>query len=216
MTYNNAADKNINNDANASGRMIDDEGNYYYVSHPPFAYYFPFFIFKVLHIRPDVLPLQLLNLLFHLLSAIFVYFTVCLLSFNRARSYLHFPSFVAYSIYLFLPSTLWFQGNVYMSDMAVHLPFIIGVYIVLKMVLRQKFYIPKYMVMYSLILFIMIYTSWLGVFFAFGVVAYSLLHVRDIRGFRVLILAHGHYLIFYTQPNHLSVFDDQWTGGLSP
>ena len=187
MTYGNPADRNINNDANASGRMVDDEGNYYYVSHPPFAYYFPFVIFKVLHIRPDVLPLQVLNLLFHLLSAIFVYFTVCLLSFNRARSYLHFPSFVAYSIYLFLPATLWFQGNVYMSDMAVHLPFVIGVYITLKMILRQKFYVPKYIFMYALILFIMIYTSWLGVFFAFGVVTYSLLHVRDIRGFRVLI-----------------------------
>jgi hypothetical protein len=187
MTYGNPADKFINNDANASGRMVDEQGNYYYVSHPPFAYYFPFFIFKILHIRPDVLPLQILNLLFHFLTAIFVYFTVCLLSFNRARSYLHFPSFVAYAIYLFLPATLWFQGNVYMSDMAVHLPFVIGVYTVLKMILRQKFYIPKYIFLYAATLFIMIYTSWLGVFFAFGVVTYSLVHVRDIRGFRVLI-----------------------------
>ncbi len=187
MTYGLHADKYINNDANTSGGMIDDEGNYYYVSHPPFAYYFPYAIFRVLHIRPDVLPLQLLNLLFHFLSAVFVYFTVCLLSFNRARSYLHFPSFVAYTVYLFLPATLWFQGNVYMSDMAVHLPFVIGVYTVLKMILRQKFYVPKYIILYAAILFIMIYTSWLGVFFAFGVVAYSLLHVRSVRGFRVLI-----------------------------
>ncbi len=187
MTYNNPADKFINNDANASGKMLDADGNYYYVSHPPFAYYFPYFLFKVIHMRPDVLPLQLLNMAMGLLAAIFVYFTVCLLSFNRARSYLHFPSFVAYTVYLFLPSTLWFQGNVYMSDMAVHLPFVIGVYIVLKMVLRRKFYVPKYILGYILVLFIMIYTSWLGVFFAFGVLVYSLLHVRDIRGFRVLI-----------------------------
>ncbi len=187
MTYNNPADKFINNEANASGRMIDRDGNYYYVSHPPFAYYFPYAVFKILHVRPDVLPLQMLNMLFHLLSAIFVYFTVCLLSFNRARSYLHFPSFIAYSIYLFMPATLWFQGNVYMSDMAVHLPFVIGVYIVLKMVLRQKFYVPKYVIGYVIILFTMIYTSWLGVFFAFGVLVYSLLHVRTIKGFQVLI-----------------------------
>ena len=187
MTYNNPADKFINNEANASGRMLDADGNYYYVSHPPFAYYLPFFIFKTLHIRPDILPLQSLNMILGLLTAIFVYFTVCLLSFNRARSYLHFPSFVAYTIYLFLPSTLWFQSNVYMSDMAVHLPFVIGVYIVLKMVLRKKFYVPKYILGYTLVLFIMIYTSWLGVFFAFGVLVYSLLHARDIRGFRLLI-----------------------------
>ena len=187
MTYNNPADKYINNDANASGGMIDDAGNYYYVSHPPFAYYFPYFFFKVFHIRPDVLPLQIFNMLLGFLTALFVYFTVCLLSFNRARSYLHFPSFVAFCIYMFLPATLWFQGNVYMSDMMVHLPFVIGVYIVLKMVLRQKFYVPKYIFWYVLNLFLMIYTSWLGVFFAFGVLVYSLLHVRSIPGFRVLI-----------------------------
>ena len=74
-----------------------------------------------------------------------------------------------------------------MSDMAVHLPFVIGVYIVLKMILRRKFYVPKYIFFYVIILFIMIYTSWLGVFYAFGVLVYSLLHARDIRGFRVLI-----------------------------
>jgi hypothetical protein len=189
MTYNNPADKFINNEANASGGMHDADGNYYYVSHPPFAYYFPYFIFKVLHVRPDVLPLQILNMLLGFLTAVFVYFTVCLLSFNRARSYLHFPSFIAYSVYLFMPATLWFQGNVYMSDMFVHLPFVIGVYIVLKMILRRKFYVPKYIFFYVLILFIMIYTSWLGVFYAFGVLVYSLLHARDIRGFRVLMLS---------------------------
>jgi hypothetical protein len=187
MTYNKPADKFINNDANASGEMLDTDGNYYYVSHPPFAYYVPYFIFRILHIRPDVLPLQLLNMAFDLLAAIFVYFTVCLLSFNRARSYLHFPSFIAYSVYLFLPPTLWFQGNVYMSDMLVQIPFVIGVYTVLKMILRRKFSVPKYIFAYILILFIMIYTSWLGVFFAFGVLVYSLLHVRAIPGFKVLI-----------------------------
>ena len=187
MTYSNPADKFINNYANASGKMVDSAGNYYYVSHPPMAYYFPYVVFKLLHIRPDVVPLQLLNMFLHLIAGFFVYFTVCLLSFNRARSHLHFPSFVAYTVYLFLPATLWFQGNVYMSDMAVHLPFVIGVYIVLKMIIRQKFFVPKYIFGYSLILFLMIYTSWLGVFFAFGVLVYSLLHVRDIKGFRVLI-----------------------------
>lgn len=187
MNYNNAADKFINNNANQTGKMIDAEGNYYYVSHPPFAYYFPFFIFKLLHIRPNVLPLQILNLLLHFISALFVYFTVCLLSFNRARSLPYRSALVAYSIYLFMPVTLWFQGNVYMSDMLVHTFFIIGVYTALKMIIRQKFYSPKYIFFYVLTLALMIYTSWLGVFFAFGVLVYSLLHVNRIPGFRVLI-----------------------------
>ena len=187
MTYNHPADKFINNNANASGKMIDSAGNYYYVSHPPFAYYFPFAIFKALHIRPDVLPLQILNLLFHFISGLFVYFMVCLLSFNRARSLPYRPAVVAFVIYTFLPVTLWFQGNVYMSDMAVHLLFIIGVYTALKMIIRQQFYSPKYIFLYVLCLALMLYTSWLGVFFAFGILVYSLLHVRSNKGFSVLI-----------------------------
>lgn len=189
MNFANATDKYINNKANTSGKMIDAAGNYYYVSHPPFAYYFPFFLFKILNIKPDVLPIQLFNIGLHFLSALFVYFTVCLLSFNRARSYPHLASVVAFTVYLFLPATLWFQGNVYMSDMAVHTLFIIGVYIALKMIIRQKFYTFKYIFFFSLILFLMIYTSWLGVFFAFGVFVYSLLHVSKIKGFRILILS---------------------------
>lgn len=187
MTYNNPADKFINNHANQTGKMVDREGNYYYVSHPPFAYYFPFFIFKVLHIRPDVLPLQIINLLLHFISGLFVYFTVCLLSFNRARSLPYRSALVAYSIYLFMPVTLWFQGNVYMSDMAVHTLFIIGVYTALKMIIRQKFYVPKYIFLYVVILALMIYTSWLGVFFAFSVFVYSLLHLNRNSGFKVLL-----------------------------
>ncbi len=187
MNYNNAADKHINNYANQSGKMIDEEGNYYYVSHPPFAYYFPFFVFKLLHIRPDVLPLQVFNLLLNFISALFVYFTVCLLSFNRARSLPYRSALVAYSIYLFMPVTMWFQGNVYMSDMAVHTLFIIGVYTALKMIVREKFYSPKYIFFYVTALALMIYTSWLGLFFAFSVLVYSLLHLSRTTGFRVLI-----------------------------
>jgi hypothetical protein len=187
MTFNNPADKFINNNANASGKMVDKDGNYYYVSHPPFAYYFPFFIFKALHIRPAVLPLQVINLVFHFISGLFVYFIVCLLSFNRARNLPYRPAVVSYVIYMFLPVTLWFQGNVYMADMAVHLLFVIGVYIALKMIIRQRFYSPKYIFFYVFCLSLMLYTSWLGVFFAFGVFVYSLLHVRANTGFRVLL-----------------------------
>lgn len=187
MTFNHPADKFINNSANQTGRMIDKQGNYYYVSHSPFAYYFPYFIFKMIHLRPDVLPLQIFNLFLHFISGLFVYFTVCLLSFNRARSLPYRSAVVAFALYIFLPVTLWFQGNVYMSDMAVHTLFVIGVYTVLKMIIRQRFYSPKYIFFFVLLLALMIYTSWLGLFFAFGVLVYSLLHVRAIKGFRVLI-----------------------------
>ena len=187
MTFNHEADKRINNHANQSGKMIDAEGNYYYVSHPPFAYYFPYAIFRLLNIRPDVLPLQVFNLMLHFISGLFVYFMVCLLSFNRARALPYRSAIIAFALYVFMPVTMWFQGNVYMSDMAVHTLYIIGVYVALKMIIRQKFNSLKYIFFYVLVLGLMIYTSWLGLFFAFGVLVYSLLHVRDIPGFKTLI-----------------------------
>jgi len=187
MTFGGPADKFINNHANQSGKMIDDAGNFYYVSHPPFAYYFPFAVFKMLRIRPDVLPLQIFNLCLHFISGLFVYFMVCLLSFNRARALPYRSAVVAFALYVFMPVTMWFQGNVYMSDMAVHTLFVIGVYVALKMIIRQKFSSIKYIFFYTLVLGLMIYTSWLGLFFAFGVLVYSLLHVRAIVGFKTLI-----------------------------
>lgn len=212
MNYARPADKYINNHANQSGKMLDTNGNYYYVSHPPFAYYLPYFVFKLLHIKPDVPALQIFNLSLHFISGLFVYFTVCLLSFNRARSLPYRSALVAYVIYLFLPVTLWFQGNVFMSDMAVHTLFVIGVYTALKMIIRKKFYSPKYIFLYAVVLALMIYTSWMGLFFAAGVLIYSLLHVRDIRGFRVLIYTTLLVSIFVLQ---LIVYQYAQINGLS-
>jgi len=71
--------------------------------------------------------------------------------------------------------------------MAVQTVFVIGVYVALKMIIRRKFFVPKYVFFYVVILFLMLYTSWLGVFFALGVVVYSLLHVKQEKGFRMLL-----------------------------
>lgn len=187
MSYEGETNKYINNQACETSKMTDNKGNLYYVSHPPFAYYFPYFLMKAFRLKPSVAFIQTVNLCLHFLSALFVYFTVLILSLKQARNNLHFSSFVAYCIYVFMPTTLWFQGNVYMSDMAVQLPYIIGVYIVLKMILRQKFYNIKYQLFYALVLSIMLYTSWLGLFFVIGVLIYALIHLNRISGFKILI-----------------------------
>jgi hypothetical protein len=70
-----------------------------------------------------------------------------------------------------------------MSDMLVHLFFILNVYIILKLLIRKRFFSPKYLVWYAVVLFLMIYTSWLGVFFAFSVFLYSLIKLRKTKVF---------------------------------
>ena len=65
MNYGGEANKHINNHASTVEYGVEDaEGNYYYLSHPPLAYMAPYFVFKVLNIKPTVFSLQAFQFLF--------------------------------------------------------------------------------------------------------------------------------------------------------
>jgi hypothetical protein len=183
MNYPGKANKHINNWASTTGQMVDELGNYYYVSHPPFAYILPHLVFKVLHIKPSVLTIQIFHLAINFISALFIYLIICLLGQQKPFLKTYWSGVVGFSIYLFSQGVLWFQMNTYMSDMLVHLFFILNVYIILKLIIRKRFFSPKYLVWHAVILFLMIYTSWLGIFFAFSVFLYSLLKLRKTKVF---------------------------------
>ncbi|HXH20347.1 MAG TPA: hypothetical protein VNJ07_14825 [Chitinophagales bacterium] len=187
MTYPNAADKFINNHASASGKMLDAEGDYYYVSHPPLAYYLPFFVFKILSLKPDVLPIEAFNLFIHFLCALGVFLILNLSRLpsggeragvaSSAMPNYNTGAYAAFAIYLFSPGTLWFHSNVYMADILVQLFFIYGVYLVLKFSEDKK---QTWLFLSIVNGFLMTYTSWLGVFFCLTVMAWSLWR-KDIK-----------------------------------
>ena len=79
MNFPGRYNKFMNNHASTTGGIKDAEGNYYYISHPPCAYILPHWVHKIIHIKPSVLSLQLINLFINLISAIFMYFIICLL-----------------------------------------------------------------------------------------------------------------------------------------
>ncbi|MEZ4979111.1 MAG: hypothetical protein R2772_07420 [Chitinophagales bacterium] len=183
MSYPNEADKYINNWASTTGEMLDKEGNYYYVSHPPFAYILPYAFFQLLHLKVNVLNLQIFHLLVNFICALFIYLIVCLLGEQKPFARIYWSGIVGYLVYLFSAGVLWFQSNTYMSDMLVHLFFVLSVYTMLKLLMRKKFFSPKYLVLYAIFLFLMIYTSWLGLFFAFSVFLYSFIKLRKEKVF---------------------------------
>lgn len=188
MNYPGEANKYINNWASTTGKMIDDEGNYYYISHPPLAYLLPHIFFKILHVKPTVLAIQIFHLLLNLVSALFIYLIVCLLGQQKPFARTYWSGIVGVAVYLFSQGVLWFQCNTYMSDMLVHLFFILNVYTILKLLMRKRFFSPKYLVHYAIFLFLMIYTSWLGLFFAFSVFLYSFIKLRKTKVFMPLNL----------------------------
>lgn len=208
MTYPNVADKYINNYASGSGRMLDAEGNYYYVSHPPLAYYVPYFLFQLIGVRPDVLPIQIFNLLLHFLSALGIYFILKLL--YRSLDRIAIAGFV---FYLFSAATLWFQSNTYMSDMAVQPLFIYGILFALKFFESRK---RKQLLLLVLFVFLMMYTTWLGVFFAATLMLFILVHWKHLES-PVLVLAFifgGASLavaITALQYSHIAGFDAYYT-----
>jgi len=181
MTYDKKSDRNINNQA----RIKDAEGNFYYTSYPPFAYIFPYLIFQLFNIYPDVLPIQIFNIIIHFICSFFIFLIISLLTNKYYINKVNIPALFGFAIYLFSPAPLWFHSNVYMSDMLVQPFFIIGIYMFLKIIKNEGKLI--YCVLLGIINFFMIYTEWLGVFFAFAVFIFALFNMKE-KSMRTVII----------------------------
>lgn len=115
-----------------------------------------------------------LNLFLHALSAFLVYLTTTLLCLRKGLGPTYVPAIVATSVYLFLPSTLWFQGIVYGPETLAQVFFIGSVYASLKLWMRRKFVSLKYLFWYSILLLCFALTSWFGFVFGLVVAIYSI------------------------------------------
>lgn len=157
--YAGAANKHINNYASASGNMHDTEGNYYYISHPPLGYYMAWGFFKLTGQKPNVLGLQIFNILLHLACIGLIYATGLRLWVGR-----HQWALQATAVYALVPATLWFQSNTYMSDMAVQVFFVAAIYAFVRVV--QNYKSVYWQLLVGLLVGLATYTTWLGVFLA--------------------------------------------------
>ncbi len=180
------ADKGINNWSSSTHEMKDDKGNYYYVSHPPLAYYLPYFTFKLLHVKSSPLALQIFNMVIHFICALLIYVLVSSLLLGSYDKNRYVTAFMAYSIYVFSPSTMWFQSNVYMSDMLVILFFIAAITSLLAWNKCRKGWMA---IGFLACIFLAVYTSWLGVFFLVGLSIYWIWKQR--KNMKLLALIMG-------------------------
>ena len=128
--------------------------------------YIPYAFFSILEVSPGPLGVQVINLLFEFVTVIFVYLITALLLNADPHKQVIRTAWLASCIYLFLPATLWFQSNVYMADMFVQNLWAPALYLSLKIFIDRKEKSPVWVSAFVLSLFLMIYTDWLGVFFA--------------------------------------------------
>ncbi len=169
MSYGRPTDKFINNE----GKIGDSAGNSYYTSYPPFAFLAPYFIFKALAIYPSVLAIRVFNLALHFISAWLMFLLIQLVTQKK------WLGILGAAAYLFMPVTLWFESNVYMTDMAAQPLFILAVYWFLRIVKNQEHAKTKDFVVLGLVNFLLIYTEWIGVLFSAAVFVYGLLKLNN-------------------------------------
>lgn len=181
MTYNNDADRNINNAAS----IKDDKGNYYYISYPPFSYFLPFMFFRAFSIYPDVLPLQTLNLILHLINSSLIFLLAAKLTEKRSKDEINSAAIIGFAVYVFSPATLWFHSNVYFADTLVQTFFISGIYFAVKYAEERN---NRNLLLFSAAVFLMAYTEWIAGFFVASLLLYSLLN-RGEKWVKILFLA---------------------------
>ncbi|MBK9761540.1 MAG: glycosyltransferase family 39 protein [Flavobacteriales bacterium] len=164
-------------------------GVMYYFSHPPLAYDLPYLMFAGLGIAPNVLGLQLFNMLFHLLTTVCLYLLVKELHTSEAAS--RAPLFAAV-LYLFMPAPLWFHSNAYMSDMFVQNFWVMHLVVVARIFKRGEFDSWRSLGLLCATTFLTMYTSWPGVFAAMAVTVLACRHwwaTRDRACFKPAVVA---------------------------
>lgn len=168
-TFSLPADKFINN---CSMDTMQRNGNFYYLSHPPLAYYVPYTVFSILHLAPSPLGLQIINLVFEFITLVFVYLIASLILRHDWRQAISVLALIVAAIYLFLPVTLWFHSNAYMADMFVQNGWAPALFITLKIFLEKKEQSIGWLIAFAITIFLMTYTDWLGALFS-GTVFFS-------------------------------------------
>jgi hypothetical protein len=153
------------------------------LTHPPFAYYLGYLLYILFHGK-----WYLINYVLSFISAILIYATVCLLCYHRFRNKLHLPALFAFLIYITNPFVMKTQMHIYHPDTVVQAEIIGLTYIALKMIMRKQVSAIKYLLFFSILNFIMVYTSWIGVLFSLTITCYGIVNLRKGYSFSHIVL----------------------------
>ncbi|MCC7332672.1 MAG: hypothetical protein IT232_08700 [Flavobacteriales bacterium] len=163
--------------------VIDEKGDKFYISYPPFAFYVPFAIFKLTGSFPNVAGIRSISLAVQFFTGFLLFLLVYHIGGKNIKNEFYFPAIVAFLLYTFNAANLWVNGNLYFADVLVQLFFVGFVYTVIQYLSKsktQKTNNPKKYFYYSVILgFLMVYTEWIGVFVLFVSFVVSLIYIKN-------------------------------------
>lgn len=157
-------------------RLMDQKGQNYYVSYPPFGFIVTHYVLKVLHAQPNFRNLQLLGFFSFCFAAILIFLIAHQLQ-GLPLYRFSWLSVLTVSIYVFANSLVHLHLNVLFPEMWVHIPWLILIYLLIKQTIKSN-------VQFFLIFvfaFLTAGTEWLGTF-AVGLLSiYFLIFKRDYK-----------------------------------
>ncbi|MDD5571363.1 MAG: hypothetical protein PHD97_09455 [Bacteroidales bacterium] len=167
QTYKNKGDKF----AAYYKRVEDKNGNNYYVSFPPLSFLFPTIIFKIFHVSPSKFILQVFNLIIHFISAVLVFLIIININdkrkndSNKISNELFLGAIIAYVFYLFSPVMLFFHTEIFSCETFSRPLWLAGILVAFKIFGQDSRIKKTDLFLISLIIFLLTYSEWLGIFF---------------------------------------------------
>ncbi len=222
LTYPDGANYFINNhstfEKGLSG-FVDDQGEYFYMTYPPFGYIAPYLFFKFFGLPTNIISLRVFNIFIHILTALF--FLTLVQSIFKKNSI----SLLAFVLYLFLPISALSHTDVYMSDILAQLFFISSIYLFYKIFYLNGKY-NKNLLLYLLSIFFSTYTDWLG-FIVVGIITFFAIKIKDkTKKIKILIgnilipllsitLTFIQYTRFISFNNFINIFINKYSNSYS-
>jgi len=173
LTWENKGDKFMAN----YKRLEDKSGNNYYVSFPPFAFILPYLISFILNVEPNQVFIQILNLLMHFFGGLLIYMIIAGRT-EKNNLHLNFIGISGFIIYLFIPVLLFAHTYCFFPEIVGQLFFLSGILLFQKIEERKDNPGFSLLFLFGFNLFFLIYSEWLGLFYAFTVMLISLINYR--------------------------------------
>ncbi|MBX7094648.1 MAG: hypothetical protein K1X56_08010 [Flavobacteriales bacterium] len=162
-TFKNVPDKHVG----VLGGVEDSNGDFYYVSYPPLAYLLPYYSLKLFNAGFTSANLQIYSLVLHFFTAFMLFLLLIQLTGKKIYTDWLFIPLLGFALYLFAPGYLWFHSNVYFVDVLMQFFLFALLLIFHKVLLLEEKPDWKFLSLLFAIVFLSIYTEWLGVFISF-------------------------------------------------
>lgn len=191
MTYPNAADKFISRCPEGTCVVFDREGNSYFVSFPPFAFLFGFWVLNLFHLPPQAIWLKAINLTL-LLPAVLLLALMLEEMFNgEDRRSAEKLAVLGAALFLFNRAVLLSFGNLYFPITLVLPIWMMAVYAYAAAQDAPR-HRPGFLALFFVLTFLASYCDWFGLLCAAGFCLWSLANWRgDIVNRWLAALAAG-------------------------